>query len=124
MNSAPLGVPCTQHSDAPIPLKTAICPTARLNDWELAPHGGGRTTTVPVFNSDPAVALTLVVLSEAWAVRIAPLPKLSAVTIVVSADSTVVACTTVFPYWSAARAFNRNESPTPSSWTVSRERII
>ena len=91
MNSAPLGVPCTQNSDAPTPLKNTICPTARLNDWELGPHGGGSTTTVPVFRSDPAVAVTLVVLSDAWAVRIAPLPKLSAVTIVVSADWTVVA---------------------------------
>jgi hypothetical protein len=39
---------------------------------------------------DPAVARIVVVLSEARAMRIAPVPKLSAVTIEVSADSTVV----------------------------------
>src|SRR6266576_4760381 len=98
MNSAPLAVPCMQNSEAPTPENCTICPTARLNDCAVGPHGGGRTTTVPVLRIDPALARTPVVLSDAWAVRIAPLPKLSAVTIVVSSDSTFVACTTVLPY--------------------------
>src|SRR5256885_318606 len=104
MNSAPLDVPCTQNSDAADPENSAICPTARFDDTELDPHGGGRTTTVPVFRIDPTVARTVVVLSDARAVRIAPVPKFSAVTIAVSADSTVVDCGTALPNRSAARA--------------------
>ena len=49
VNSAPLAVPCTQNSDAADPDNCATCPTARLKDCEPGPHGGGRTTTVPVF---------------------------------------------------------------------------
>src|SRR6267378_7714037 len=124
MNSAPAEVPCTQNSEASIPEKIAIWPTARLEAFVLAWQGGGSTITVAVFVRAPAIARTVVVRSEAWAVRIAPLPKLSAVTIEVSPDSTVVPIGTGFPNLSAARALSLNTSPMPSSRTVSRVRII
>src|ERR1700682_945537 len=85
MNSAPADVPCTQNSEAAEPEMSAISPTARLNALEPVEQGGARAIIVPVFTMEPAVARTVVVLSEAWAVSIAPAPKLSAVTIDVSA---------------------------------------
>jgi len=72
----------------------------------------------------PAVALIVVVLSVAWAIRMAPLPKLSAVTIDGSPDSMTVGIETVLPYLSAARALNRKLSPMVSNETVSRETRI
>ena len=124
MNSAPADVPCTQNSEAARPERSATSPTPRLNALEPAWQGGGRTITVPNFTKVPAVTRTVVVLPEAWAVSMAPPAMLSAVTIDVSADSTVVAIRTVFPNLSAARALSRKTSPIPSSRTVSRERII
>ena len=124
MNSAPADVPCTQNSEAAVPDSNAASPTARLNAVVPGWQGGGSTITVPIFTIDSAVARTVVVLSEARAVRRAPLPKLSAVTIEVSADSTVVPTRTVLPNRSAARARSWNTSPIPSRRTVSRVRII
>jgi hypothetical protein len=80
--------------------------------------------TVPVFASAPLVARIITVAFDACAMRMAPLPKLSAVTIEVSVDSTVEPPGTVFPNLSAGRAVNRNTSPIPRSRTVSRVRTI
>src|SRR3982074_1990700 len=107
MNSAPVDVPCTQNSEAAEPEKSAISPTARLNALEPVGQGGARTIIVPVLTMEPAVARTVVVLASAGAVGIAPVPKLSAVTIDVSADSTDVAIRTLFPNLSAVRVTSR-----------------
>ena len=116
MNSAPFAVPCTQNSDAAVPVRSTIWPTARSDAVDPDPHGGGNTTTVPVLRIEPRLARIPMILSAARAVRMAPFPKLSAVTTEGSADSTVVCCAVMtLPYRSAARAFKRKVSPTPSS---------
>ncbi len=56
--------------------------------------------------------------------RIAPTPKLSAVTIDGSLDSTIEPSGILFPNLSAGRAVIRNESPIPRRRTVSRVRMI
>src|SRR5258705_2187084 len=97
MNSAPAGVPCTQNSEAAAPERSATSPIPRLNALAPDSQGGARTTTVASFAIDPIDARIVVVLPEARAVRIAPVPKLSAGTLQVSPDSTVVCTRTVFP---------------------------
>src|ERR1700730_17990514 len=107
MNSAPVDVPCTQNSDAAGPERSATSPTASLNAIEPVEHGGARTIIVPVLTIEPAAARMVVGLSQARAVSMAPAPKLSAVTIDVSADSTAVPIRTPFPNVAAGRALMR-----------------